>query len=48
MSAVIAAFAEYFVKFVILAVVAVLGVFCGNKIRQNKLSKDDKSQKSKK
>lgn len=48
MSAIIAAFAEYFVKFVILAAVAVAGMLCGNKIRQNKLSKDDKSQKSKK
>lgn len=47
MSAVIAAFAEYFVKFVILAAVAVAGMFCGNKIRQNKLSKDNKSQKPK-
>lgn len=39
MSGVIAAFAEYFVKFVFLVAVAGVGAICGDKIRRSRNGK---------
>ncbi len=36
MSAILAAFAEYFVKLVVLVAAAVVGAICGNKIHEKR------------